>query len=950
MFSAPFTSGFAVLLLLLAEPATRNVPGDAPTIQGAIEASRPGDVVRVAAGEYEEALTFRGGITLEAQEGATVVIRQPATAGPVLSISGCDGGTVRGIVFEHTGVPEDAEQNPDAEPVVKVLDSTVEIANCEVRGSAASGILIKGKSTVAVRDCRAHGNTRNGVAVDGPDAQLAITGCTLTRNKSVGLSFSGGTAGTAEGNNCVENVWYGIMVVGEGTAPTLQSNTCSKNGDNGLYFGPGTGGVAVDNTCADNGNHGISIDGAGAKPRLERNVCRGNKRFGIWFGSSEVYARNNTYTHNGEVSKEEIRRLWRLKEYDDLDVIAARLLAEKARYPSTQWQLHWFYEYLVSGCSTMGPTEESEFLAGLDAWQQQHPKSTTPLVLRARAYDQFGWRERSGGWAHEVTTKGWEGFRTYLRKAWDLIAEIEKRGCKDPELYYAKAVVANGLGSEVAPAQSLVGAVVQLLGGAAPADPVELAFQQGVKLEPLYTALYEARTWSLLPRWRGSAEEIVAFADRSAKATAAQEGEAMYARIASHVLAVETPEDFKQYRFSWQRIDQGYRDMYERYGTAYILNAHCQMACAFAKREVARDLFERIGDQWGVDLWQSEHHYAVWYKWASGEGDYPRGKPLEKAVLAGDARRVAALLREGADPNDSNEYGDPMLLLAVRKEQTDVARALIDGGADVNRPGVEGKTPLHVAVGDENSTDLLRLLLERGADPDAHSAEGWTPLLNATSWGYADQALVLLEHGADPNKTPSGWKSTALHYAIAKDMTEVVRALLERGADPNARDGNGYTTLVAAAHAGNVELCQTLIDKGADVNLSSDTGWNALFTAVDNGNLAVTRFLISKGARVDAVQNDGWSLFHMAAANGNVPMLEFLLEQLPEGLEYKTHAKRTLLHQAAKSGHLELTRYLVDKGLDIHAKDDKNRTPLAFAEEGGHTEVANLLRGRGAKV
>ena len=56
------------------------------------------------------------------------------------------------------------------------------------------------------------------------------------------------------------------------------------------------------------------------------------------------------------------------------------------------------------------------------------------------------------------------------------------------------------------------------------------------------------------------------------------------------------------------------------------------------------------------------------------------------------------------------------------------------------------------------------------------------------------------------------------------------------------------------------------------------------------------------------------------------------------------------IHQAAKDGNIEAVKQDLADGTDVNAKDDKGRTPLHDAAEGGHKEIAELFIAAGADV
>jgi len=56
------------------------------------------------------------------------------------------------------------------------------------------------------------------------------------------------------------------------------------------------------------------------------------------------------------------------------------------------------------------------------------------------------------------------------------------------------------------------------------------------------------------------------------------------------------------------------------------------------------------------------------------------------------------------------------------------------------------------------------------------------------------------------------------------------------------------------------------------------------------------------------------------------------------------------IHDAAKNGDLAGVQAELDKGVDVNAKDENERTPLHYAAGGGHKEIAELLISKGADV
>jgi hypothetical protein len=119
---------------------------------------------------------------------------------------------------------------------------------------------------------------------------------------------------------------------------------------------------------------------------------------------------------------------------------------------------------------------------------------------------------------------------------------------------------------------------------------------------------------------------------------------------------------------------------------------------------------------------------------------------LLDAVIEGDAARVRELLRKGANVNAKHgDYDSTPLHVAALWGHAEVARLLLDHGADVNSRSKDGWTPLHYAAA-FGYADVARLLLERGADPSIKDDKGRTPLDVARERGYEEVVRVIEEY------------------------------------------------------------------------------------------------------------------------------------------------------------------------------------------------------------
>jgi hypothetical protein len=137
---------------------------------------------------------------------------------------------------------------------------------------------------------------------------------------------------------------------------------------------------------------------------------------------------------------------------------------------------------------------------------------------------------------------------------------------------------------------------------------------------------------------------------------------------------------------------------------------------------------------------------------------------------------VRVLIAAGADPNardPDQPSSETPLHWAASSDDVDVARALIDGGADVETPNGSIGTPLDNAIG-YACWHVGRLLVQRGAKVDK--------LWHAAALGMLDRLEELLggQSGAEPEAV-----SQAFWHACAAGQRRAAELLHNRGADLN---------------------------------------------------------------------------------------------------------------------------------------------------------------------
>ena len=321
-----------------------------------------------------------------------------------------------------------------------------------------------------------------------------------------------------------------------------------------------------------------------------------------------------------------------------------------------------------------------------------------------------------------------------------------------------------------------------------------------------------------------------------------------------------------------------------------------------------------------------EHGFAGWQELID---HLPRsdGVPFARAYRAIEAHDVdglAAML--DASPELVGEVGangNDLLGMASATSDERLVAVLLARGADVARGNVHGWTPLHqAAYGDLPA--MARMLLDAGAPVDvAARGAGGTPLVVALFWGNRATAELLAEHGPHPRNLRVGAGLGRLELA---ESPGAERGFYRpHGGFPAWTPSNDPQevldeALAWAARNDRVEAVDALVEQGADVAADVYRG-TALSWAAACGRVASIRRLVALGA--DPSQRTTFG----GPDHGD---------------------RTTALHLAAQAGHLDAIQALLELGADPTAKDDLHGgTPVGWAEFGGRSAAADLLRSHG---
>jgi ankyrin repeat protein len=151
--------------------------------------------------------------------------------------------------------------------------------------------------------------------------------------------------------------------------------------------------------------------------------------------------------------------------------------------------------------------------------------------------------------------------------------------------------------------------------------------------------------------------------------------------------------------------------------------------------------------------------------------------------------------------------------------------------------------------------------------------------------------------------------------------------------------------LMDAAYEGRMDLVERLVTEGTSAGTTNATKHTPLMWAAFNGHTEIVGYLIQQGASVDARDENGRTALMYASSGPFVETVQLLLDKGADVNAKGTLEGFTALMTAAAEGQVKVVKLLLKHGADASVKDKDNDTALSFAQQKGHPEVVEVLKG-----
>ncbi|SPR15120.1 ankyrin repeat-containing protein 16 [Orientia tsutsugamushi] len=268
------------------------------------------------------------------------------------------------------------------------------------------------------------------------------------------------------------------------------------------------------------------------------------------------------------------------------------------------------------------------------------------------------------------------------------------------------------------------------------------------------------------------------------------------------------------------------------------------------------------------------------FRYASAVRNVERVKQILAQYNAGDI--INALYGIGFDLHE-----------AIRNDDINLVRLMLDSGADPNEQSVYGATPLHIAIW-YNRVDMIYLLLDKNANINAQNKDGRTPL----------------------------------HVAAWHGMNDIIMQILPNSvANINLQDDYGKTLLHFAARNGSKDLVEFLCNRNANIHIKDKSGKFPIHLAAGDGFKDVVQFLLDLDIytypnMINSQDNDGQTLLHLIA--------KYSFEKFPTNLLSTVLSYERHLDDYDKR-FIDTADMLLNRGVDTNIQNNDGQTALHLA-------------------
>lgn len=256
---------------------------------------------------------------------------------------------------------------------------------------------------------------------------------------------------------------------------------------------------------------------------------------------------------------------------------------------------------------------------------------------------------------------------------------------------------------------------------------------------------------------------------------------------------------------------------------------------------------------------------------------------IMEAISCGREEMVKMLIKYGANVNT---------ILYSNNKKTELSHAVTCGPVCINiikillqeklttinvKSKDKGQTPLFIAVM-YNYNEIAKLLINAGANLNLFDKQHNTVLIYACKNKNYELVYSLIKAGVNINNMDRKNNYTALHIACQMSTYKIVNILLKSGANVNVQTKEGNTPLIyGCSDNTDEEIVNLLLEYNADINITNIYGMHALMAACIGNNLSIVKIIMNAGGKMQINIPDINGLTPIMLVSASPSIMKFLL-------------------------------------------------------------------------
>lgn len=317
---------------------------------------------------------------------------------------------------------------------------------------------------------------------------------------------------------------------------------------------------------------------------------------------------------------------------------------------------------------------------------------------------------------------------------------------------------------------------------------------------------------------------------------------------------------------------------------------------------------------------------------------------LHYAARGGNVPTFEFLLNERCDPRVVTHEGNTVLHTAAMFGRFQMVRYICSIFPDlVRQKNQMDYTCVHMAAREGHGDVLLMLIQMDGNQIEPVRGRNTIYHIAATN-GYTDIIRYMLTVKPQQQNTPNKKSFQPVQSAVINGKTETLKLFLNKGTDPMTKTVDGRSFIHLAAYYSQLDTLKYLCTSYPKLIMELDSEGNTPgHDAGASGNIHSMKYLIQNGVDPLVQNNRGTTALHEACFHGGIEMVKYLSLTFPTLLWTINQNGYSVCFGAAISGHVDILKLLIDKGVDPNAASNEGSTILHEAAFGGKCDIVKYL-------